>query len=214
MSRIDEVVPAGALEVWNVSSSANPSDSALRMTELAAGTDAVRDAALQSEEGTSPTPETVPVNAKAKADDLKSLARRNNRMQREEIGEAKQFLKNWYGVDYEPRLRPMARAQIAILERAPSGDEFDHLFMEVLSRHHFLAVIPSVTCQVSADVTHEPLRRYCSGIVHGQVNDISMMREMLCDRFSICDYVPIVGLKGRHSGADGDQNVDAAADTP
>ena len=52
-------------------------------------------------------------------------------------------------------------------------------------------------------ITHEPLHRYCSGIVHGQINDIKDMREMLCDQFKVCDYQPIVGLKGRHSGEEG-----------
>lgn len=57
---------------------------ALRMTELAAGTDPNRDAAIQAQEGTAPTPGFAPVQAKATLDDLNSLARRNNRMQREQ----------------------------------------------------------------------------------------------------------------------------------
>lgn len=182
---------------------------ALRMTELAAGTDLQRDAAISPAEGTSPTPSTQPVQGKASMDELKSMARRNNRMQREEILTAQRFLKDWYGISYQPQLTSMSRAQIALLERAPAGSQFDHLFMEVLSRHHFMALAPSTTCQVASDVQHDELHRYCSGIVHAQINDIEDMREMLCKNFSIRDYQPIVGLKGRHSGAEGTQFTEA-----
>lgn len=183
--------------------------SALRMTELAAGTDTTRDPAISPMEGTSPTPDKAPVQAKALSEELKSLARRNNRMQREEILTALGFLRNWYGIEYRPRIDRRGRAQIALLEQAPAGAEFDHLFMEVLSRHHFLALEPSTRCQVAREINHAMLQRYCSGIVHGQINDISEMREMLCRDFSICDYQPVVGLKGRHSGPEGQAHTDA-----
>lgn len=196
-------------EIAYLKSIANHHLSALRMTELAAGTDVTRDPAISPIEGTSPTPDTAPVQAKALSDALKSLARRNNRMQREEILTALQFLREWYGVEYRPRIDRRGRAQIALLEQAPPGAEFDHLFMEVLSRHHFLALEPSVRCQVASELEHHELQRYCSGIVHAQINDINDMREMLCRDFSICDYQPLVGLKGRHSGGDGEAHTDA-----
>ena len=182
--------------------------SALRITELAAGTDATRDPAVSPAEGTSPTPGTQPVQAKAASDDIKSMARRNNRMQREEILTAQRFLREWYGIDYQPRVRWFNAAQIALLERTPAGEQFDHYFLEILSRHHFMALEPSVRCQVASDVAHEELHRYCSGIVHSQINDIEDMREMLCRHFSICDYQPTVGLKGRHSGSEGHAQTD------
>lgn len=183
--------------------------SALRMTELAAGTDTTRDPAISPMEGASPTPDKAPVQAKALSDALKSLARRNNRMQREEILTALGFLREWYGIEYRPRIDRRSRAQIALLEQAAAGSEFDHLFMEVLSRHHFLALEPSVKCQVARDIEHPALERYCEGIVRSQINDISDMREMLCRDFSICDYQPLVGLKGRHSGHEGQTHTDA-----
>jgi uncharacterized protein (DUF305 family) len=188
---------------------------ALRMTELAAGTDLTRDANISPTEGTAPTPERTPVEAKASSDELKSLARRNNRMQREEILTALRFLREWYGVDYQPRLDRRSQAQIALLEQAPAGEQFDHYFMEVLSRHHYLALQPSVRCQVGRELEHHELGRYCEGIVHAQINDISDMRDMLCRDFSICDYQPFFGLRGRHSRSDNETASDAAwaADT-
>ena len=181
---------------------------ALRITELAAGTDATRDPAIVPTEGTSPTPNTQPVQAKASSDEIKSMARRNNRMQREEILTAQRFLRDWYGVEYQPRVRWFNAAQIALLERTAAGEQFDHYFLEVLSRHHFMALEPSVRCQVASDIAHGELHRYCSGIVHSQINDIEDMREMLCKDFSICDYQPTIGLKGRHSGSEGHAQAD------
>jgi len=190
---------------------ANHHFAALRMTELAAGTDATRDAAVSPDEGTSPTPSTQPTQAKASAAELKSMARRNNRMQREEILTAQMFLRDWYGIEYRPQLTKTSQQQIALLERSPAGMDFNHLFMEVFSRHHFMALEPSVRCQVASDPAHNQLHRYCSNIVHGQINDIEDMREMLCKDFSICDYQPVVGLKGTHSGEkEGGAHTDAS----
>jgi uncharacterized protein (DUF305 family) len=184
---------------------------ALRMTELAAGTDMTRDAAISPDEGTSPTPGKQPVQAKASAAEIKSMARRNNRMQREEILTALGFLRDWYGITYQPHVRLTNQAQIALLEKTAGGSAFDHTFMEVLSRHHFMAMEPSVRCQVASDPDHDELHRYCSGIVHSQISDIEDMRGMLCKDFSICDYQPVVGLKGRHSGSEGHSFVDVRA---
>lgn len=164
--------------------------SALRMTELAAGTDATRDASISPAEGTSPTPQSQPTLAKAQLDPIKSMARRNNRMQREEILTAQRFLRDWYGIDYQPRLRPDGRQMIATLERTASGAEFDKAFLQLLSRHHFEALGPTVQCLTGADVMHDDLERYCRGIEEAQTMDIDDMRHTLCERFANCDYQP------------------------
>ena len=178
--------------------------SALRITELAAGTDLNRDAPISPEEGTSPTPDTAATQAKSQMDEIKSLARRNNRMQREEIMMAQGFLRDWYQIEYSPRLDKMSKAQIALLENAAAGSEFDRLFLRVLSRHHEMAIENSAPCMVSVDLEHDELQRYCEGIVESQKNDILEMRQLLCEHFSICDYQPLGGIKGRSSGKDDD----------
>lgn len=172
---------------------------ALRMTELAAGTDLERTSAISADEGTSPTPNAAAIQGKAQMEALKSMARRNNRMQREEILQAQTFLKGWYGITYQPAIRQVNQQMIALLESTPAGSEFDHIFMEVFSRHHYSALEPSASCQVAAEITHEKLHRYCSNIVHSQIGDIKDMREMLCEQFNICDYQPFNDPKGRHS---------------
>ncbi len=169
--------------------------SALRMTELAAGTDRQRDAPLDNpQEGTAPTPNTNPTPAKASDDQIKSMARAANRMQREEILKAQKFLRDWYGINYTPQLMGQGRQQIQQLEQAPAGTEFDRTFLQTFSNHHYRALFPSLACQVKRDIDHDGLERYCSGIVHAQTNQINDMREMLCKKFSICDFVPTENL--------------------
>ena len=125
------------------------------------------------------------------------MARRNNRMQREEILQAQTLLKKWYGITYQPAVRLVNQQMIALLEKTPAGSEFDRMFMEVFSRHHYSALEPSATCQVASEITHEQLHRYCSNIVHSQIGDIEDMREMLCEQFKACDFQPFNDPKGR-----------------
>jgi uncharacterized protein (DUF305 family) len=168
--------------------------SALRMTELAAGTDPVRDAAIDPSEGTSPTPNFEATTSKATLSEILSIARGANRMQREEILRAQQFLRDWYGQEHAPRVRPSARLLIAILEKTPAGRPFDRTFLQVFSRHHYQALEPSVDCLVSRELRHDDLERYCNGIVHMQTNEITDMRKLLCREFGICDFTPAAPL--------------------
>lgn len=183
---------------------------ALRITELAAGTDVQRNADISPLEGTSPTPGFAPTPAKATLDDLKSLARRNNRMQREEILTLQDFLKDWYGIQHHPSVPESARPMIEILERAQPGAEFNHAFYEVFSRHHYELMEPVNACMTGTDLAHEELRKECRNMWHGQISDIDMMRHELRKHFGIVDYQPFSALqplrgsggspRGEHSG--------------
>ncbi|MFK3741557.1 DUF305 domain-containing protein [Massilia sp. TN1-12] len=165
--------------------------SALRITELAAGTDRTRDAAIQNpDEGTSPTPGYGATPAKATDERIRSLARQDNRVQREEITKAQRFLRDWYGIQHNPVLMPEGRQMIQLLENTPAGAQFDRTFLRTFSNHHFTILAPSVHCQVQNDLDHQGLRRYCENIVVTQKNQINDMREMLCMRFNECGFAP------------------------
>lgn len=175
--------------------------SALRMTELAAGTDTQRNPAVNNpEEGTSPTPGTPATPPKAGMEDIKSMARMANRMQREEITKAQKFLRQWYGTSHTPTVRTEGQQQIQLLEQTPAGAQFEQTFLQVFSNHHYGALHPSLDCQVKADVDHHQLKEYCDGIVHHQVMEIDEMRDMLCQQFSLCDYQPAAGLPSQSNG--------------
>lgn len=174
--------------------------SALRITELAAGTDEHRDAAVNNpQEGVSPTPDTAAMQAKATSAEIKSMARQANRMQREEIATAQRFLRDWYGMEHTPQISPEGQQKIQLLEQTAAGPQFDQAFLEVFSSHHYRALAPSQDCRVKADIQHNPLINYCTGIVQTQTREINDMREQLCKKFNTCDYQPATGIKGQHS---------------
>jgi hypothetical protein len=174
--------------------------SGLRIGELAAGTDIERDAMVNDpQEGTSPTPNTAETQAKASDDEIKSLARRTNRVQREEIMKAQKFLREWYGIEHTPQLMPKGQEQIQALEQTPAGKQFDQAFLKVFSAHHYRAMTQSQDCRVKADLEHEELKHYCEGIVQVQTRQINIMRKMLCSEFNICDYQPTTDVNGQHS---------------
>lgn len=195
---------AGQFEVTYLKEAIDHHFSALRITELAAGTDVTRNAQIANNEGTAPTPGFGATNAKSNADDIKSMARQANRVQREEILRAQDFLRDWYGINYQPRLNEVNRARIQILEEAAPGNPFNHLFLEVFSRHHFVIAVRSLEAITSSDLKHEALRNYARAIVEAQQIEINDMRDMLCRMFNVCDYQPYVGIKGKHSGDNGE----------
>ena len=90
--------------------------SALRMTELAAGTDLIRDAEISPNEGNAPTPNKPATPAKATINEIKSLARKANRGQREEILAALGFLRDWYGIEYQPQIMVELVARCRLFE--------------------------------------------------------------------------------------------------
>ena len=187
-------------EIAFLKSSIDHHFAALRMTELAAGTDQIRNAEISPNEGTSPSPNFSPTPAKSSLDEVKSLARRNNRAQREEILMAQRLLRQWYGIEYQPHLTELSQARIRVLEEAPAGHQFDHLFLEIFSRHHFVITVRAVECLTSSELTHDDLKRMCRSILEAQLVDIDEMRHLLCREFNICDYQPFSGFKGHHTG--------------
>jgi uncharacterized protein (DUF305 family) len=166
--------------------------SALRLTELAAGTDPERDAEITPDEGTSPTPSSDAVDAKATIDKLRSMARAGNRMQREEILTAQSFLRDWYGMDYSPQLTDDGREAIDSLAQLEAGEEFDQRFMEVFGRHHYRALNPTADCLVASDVQHNELHEFCASVLDSHLKEIHKIRELLSVHFNFNDYQPNV----------------------
>lgn len=173
--------------------------SALRMTELAAGTAQQRIPAVSPNDGVAPTPGYSATPAKSNLDDLRSLARRENRTQREEILTMQSFLRDWYGISYQPKVAPENAAQIEILENASSGRQFDKLFFEILSRHHFTLLGPLNECITGSELLHPDLMSLCTAMWHSQISDITTMRRELARHYAIVDYQPFEDPKGQHT---------------
>lgn len=184
--------------------------SALRMTELAAGTDVRRSGSVSMTEGTSPSPGFPPTQAKATIDEIKSNARMENRTQREQILQLQSLLHDWYGINYQPQLRPEQQAAIGILEHAQPGKSFDRAYLEVFSHHHYQLFKPLNGCMTGVDRRHDQLIRLCNQMWHAQTSAVDDMRELLEKDFGIADYQPFSDasplqpeggrLRGQHSG--------------
>lgn len=135
---------------------------------------------------------------KAQKPQLIALCRGNGAVQAGELLTVKRLLNQWYGIQYEPQISPEAQLTINELASRPNGAEFEMAFMQEFSRHHFLIVKQSVRCLVGSELTHEDLQKLCRDVVDFQLSDIDEMRNLLCDKFNICDYQPF-GEGGRHS---------------
>ena len=138
--------------------------------------------------------------------------RRNNRMQREEIMMLQRFLRDWYGIDYQPKVRSENQVMINILERTQPGASFDHAFLETFSRHYYTLMEPVNACMTGSELRHFELRRACSQMWHSQTGDIDELRHQMERHFGIVDYQPFKdnrplrgeggAPRGQHSGAE------------
>jgi len=175
---------------------------ALRMTELAAGTAPQRNGALAPGDGVAGTPGYKATPAKSTLDDLKSLARQANRTQREEILTLVTYLRDWYGINYQPlasRISPQNAQRIQILENTAAGTEFNKAFYETFSRHHYILLDPLNQCITSADLAHPDLAGICNQQWHSQSAQITTMRRDLARHYAIVDYQPLVDPSGQYT---------------
>ena len=173
--------------------------SALRITELAAGTAPQRISTISPTDGVAQTPGYSPTQAKAALDDLKSLARQANRTQREEILMLQSFLRDWYGISYQPSVTPDGQAEIAVLEQAAAGKQFDKKFFTTFSHHHYTLLDPLNQCITGSDLLHPDLISLCNQMWHTQTAQITTMRRELARHYAIVDYQPFQAPSGQHT---------------
>ena len=166
-------------EVFYLKFTINHHFSALRMTELAAGTSTVGTASNYAGSpnifAPSPQKATDPVAL--------NIAVEANQAQRMEIVEAQQFLSTYYGISHVPSLQPFSIPLLATLEQAPPGDPFNIAFLEVFSGHHATLLPPSQECTMQA--SHADVREYCAMIVASQTAQIAEMRTRLSEAYGI-----------------------------
>ena len=168
--------------------------SALRMTELAAGTATVGSTSTfaGSPDVYSPTP--------AKATDPVALqvATMANAAQRREIVEGQGFLRTYYGIDFIPTLQPPLQPLVTYLDQAVPGDPFNIAFLEDFSGHHATLIPASQTCTTAA--AHAEVQAYCASIVASQTRQISQMRTELADSYGITS-IPYTTISLPNDGA-------------
>jgi uncharacterized protein (DUF305 family) len=103
--------------------------------------------------------------------------------QSQEIELMQTWLTDWYGVSYEPEMKP---GDMKMMERLASleGDAFAIEFMETMIRHHRKAVVEARQCVDKA--FHDELESLCENIIETQAAEIALMSTWLCQWYGRC----------------------------
>jgi len=110
--------------------------------------------------------------------------------QSQQISEMQTWLLDWYGIEYEPEMKPGDMRQMEKLV-ALDGEEFEIEFMESMIRHHRKAITEGEQCLRRA--YHDDLLELCETIIETQSKEIAQMEQWLCDWYDRC--------KGRREAA-------------
>ena len=121
--------------------------------------------------------------AKAIHPELRSLCESIRTTQMAEIEEMQGWLQDWYGITYEPVMKP---GDEKMMERLASltGEEFEIAFMEMMIKHHEKAIKEGRHCLDKA--YHTELRELCENIIRTQSAEIAQMQTWLCQWYSEC----------------------------
>ena len=103
--------------------------------------------------------------------------------QMEEIEMMQQWLRDWYGVNYAPEMKPRDERMMAEMAMM-SGEEFEIEFMEMMSEHHSRAIKEAQKCERRA--FHPELQQLCHNIISTQSAEISQMQQWLCIWYGRC----------------------------
>lgn len=154
---------------------------ALRMTELAAGT-----ATVGSSSNYAGSPNVfAPTPAKATDPVALAIAAMANMGQRREIVEGQAFLQTYYGISYAPSVQSYLAPPVEFVDQSTAGDPFNIAFLETFSGHHATLIPSSQECAIAAP--NAPVRNYCANIVASQTRQIGQMRAELASVYGIVD---------------------------
>ena len=120
---------------------------------------------------------------KAVHDELRETCEDIIATQRQEISTMQAWLRDWYGISYEPTMKP---GDEKMLERLASlsGAEFEIAFMEMMIKHHEKAIKASRHCLDKA--WHTELREMCEDIIATQAAEIAQFEAWLCQWYDRC----------------------------
>lgn len=88
------------------------------------------------------------------------------------------WLQTWYDSSYQPEMTPGSMQRMEKLASL-AGAEYEIRFLELMIRHHRMAVIEGARCMERA--YHPELIGLCESIVASQAEEIRLMRSWLCE---------------------------------
>jgi uncharacterized protein (DUF305 family) len=120
---------------------------------------------------------------KAVHEELRTLCQNIISSQSAQIAEMQSWLQAWYGISYQPEMKPGDQHMMDRLA-ALSGAEFEVAFMEMMIKHHEKALKEGRQCLDKA--FHAELRTLCENIVTTQSAEITQMQTWLCQWYGEC----------------------------
>ncbi|MCC7165551.1 MAG: DUF305 domain-containing protein [Anaerolineae bacterium] len=119
---------------------------------------------------------------KATHDELRTMCQSIIDSQTKEIQDMQSWLSGWYQIDKPPMMMQDGEQMMSHLN-AVSGDEFDKMFMEMMSEHHSTAIQEATPCLQRAE--HQELKNLCQNIVSSQRQEIDQMQTWLAQWYSV-----------------------------
>ena len=119
--------------------------------------------------------------ARATHEELKSMCAEIGSAQLAEVDTMRRWLRDWHGVSYQGRPATMPGAKSL---KALTGSRFEIAFMEMMVKHHTMAVGMAKTCESKA--THEALKDRCRQMRSAQSTEIDQMNGWLCEWYQKC----------------------------
>ena len=119
--------------------------------------------------------------ARATHDELKSMCAEMSSAQQAEVDSMRHWLRDWYSTSYQGRPATMPGAKRL---NTLTGSSFEIAFMEVMVKHHTMAVGMAETCESKA--THKALKDRCRQMRSAQSTEIDSMNSWLCKWYQKC----------------------------
>lgn len=114
--------------------------------------------------------------------ELKALCGEMEEAQTAEIAQMQTWLKDWYGISYEPQMTRGMERQMEKLASL-SGAAFEIKFMQMMTEHHEKAVKEGERCVERA--SHPELIEFCHDIVETQTEEIQTMQTWLSTWYGV-----------------------------
>lgn len=121
--------------------------------------------------------------ARAVHEELRQLCEEIIAAQSAEIEQMQRWLRQWYGISYQPQMKPGDQREVERLASL-SGAEFEIAFMEMMIKHHEKAIKEARRCLAKA--AHPELREMCEDIIATQSAEIAQMEAWLCQWYGEC----------------------------
>ena len=120
---------------------------------------------------------------KAVHEELRSMCEQIVAIQTREIETMQAWLESWYGVTYEPTMKPGMMQEVERLA-ALDGADFEIAFMEMMIKHHEGAIREAQHCVDRA--YHPELIALCEDIIAAQQAEIQQLQTWLCEWYGEC----------------------------